>query len=193
MSRQLPGLTAPTTAGAIPGRPALITSTPAPPTITTDDVPVATAPAPPAAAPATDDVPVPVATPPPPPDDEAEPSRAAGAAEIAALLASPPEWLDGPRDAGLSALAYAAQRGKISHDQRLAWRWECAVRGPPGSPYAGEHYRVVVRLPLGYPAVAPKLSVLSIVHHLDIEVRDPYEGDLEDPFYEELARRAGSS
>ena len=157
-SRQLPGLTAPTTAGAIPGRPALITSTPAPPTIATDDVPVAIAPAPPAAAPATDGVLVPVATPPPPPADEAEPSRpadeaepsrAAGAAEIAALLASPPEWLDGPRDAGLSALAYAAQRGKISHDQRLAWRWECAVRGPPGSPYAGEHYRVVVRLPLG--------------------------------------------
>ena len=63
------------------------------------------------------------------------------------------------RDAGLSALAYAAQRGKISHDQRLAWRWECAVRGPPGSPYAGEHYRVVVRLPLGYPAVAPKVDL----------------------------------
>jgi hypothetical protein len=123
--------------------------------------------------------------------DEAADSHSAAAPEIAAILSSPPAWLDGPREAGLAPLAYELQRGKMPRRERLAWRWECSVRPPALSPYAGEHYRVVVRIPLGYPAEPPKLSVLSVIRHLDIEVRDPHEGDLEDAFYEELARRAG--
>ena len=127
----------------------------------------------------------------PAPPDEAAASRTAAAAEIAAILCSPPAWLDGAHDPGLAPLEYELQRGQMPRGQRLAWRWECAVRPPAASPYAGSYYRVLVRIPLGYPAVPPRLSVLSILRHLDVEMRDPHEGDLDETFYEELARRAG--
>ena len=72
---------------------------------------------------------------------------------------------------------------------RFAWRWEVCIRGPPGSPYEGDSYRVLVRLPLAFPATPPKLHFLSIMSHLEVETRDPYEGQLDESFYERLAER----
>ena len=120
-------------------------------------------------------------------------SFAAGSAEVAALLASAPVWLDvdGPNDTALSPVETATQRGRYP-SARLAWRWECTVRGPANSPFEGESYRVLVRLPLAYPSAPPKLHVLSTITHLEVEVRDPHEGNLDDSFYERLAERVES-
>ena len=117
-------------------------------------------------------------------------SFAAGAAEIAALLAEPPAWLDtsAPHDLVLSPMKPDVQRGRITAT-KYAWRWECQVRGPAGSPYAGRSYRVLVRLPVGYPRTPAKLQVLSTIVHDVVEVRDPYEGQLDESFYERLAER----
>ena len=188
MSRQPPGLAAPTSAGAIPAGPPSYRARPhlprSPPTSRSRSRPRRP---PPLRPPTTSQcrsralhrLPA----------DEAEPSRAAGAAEIAALLASPPEWLDGPRDAGLSALATrSAARSRATGGWRGGGSARCAARRARRTRASTIAWSYVC---CSAPAVAPKLSVLSIVHHLDIEVRDPYEGDLEDPFYEELARRAG--
>ena len=117
-------------------------------------------------------------------------SFAAGAAEIAALLAEPPAWLDtaAPHDLVLSPMKPDVQRGRITAT-KYAWRWECQVRGPAGSPYAGRSYRVLVRLPVGFPRTPAKLQVLSTIVHDVVEVRDPYEGQLDESFYERLAER----
>ena len=110
--------------------------------------------------------------------DEAEAARAAAAAEVASLLASPPTWLDldGPHDAALSALNFNVQRAKGPRCAKLAWRWQCSIKGPAGTPYAGDSYRVLVRFPLGYPQLPPRLQVLSIIHHIEVDLRDPFEG-----------------
>ena len=76
---------------------------------------------------------------------------------------------------------------------RFAWRWEVCIRGPPGSAYEGDSYRVLVRLPLAFPATPPKLHFLSIMSHLEVETRDPYEGQLDESFYERLAERTQAS
>ena len=104
------------------------------------------------------------------------------------MLAQPPDFMDTPCDQALAALPYELGRGR-NKAGRLAWRWECSVRGPSGSPYYGQSYRVLVRLPLGYPAMAPKLHVLSTITHLEVETRDPYEGAMDESFYECLTER----
>ena len=56
-------------------------------------------------------------------------SRVQAAAEVAALLASPPAWLDldGPHDTELAPLDLHNQRGRGPPATKLAWRWSCAV------------------------------------------------------------------
>ena len=121
-----------------------------------------------------------------------EPSRAQAAAEVAALLASPPPWLDldGPHDTELAPLEHQQQRGRGPPATKLAWRWTCAIRAPEGSPYAVGSYRVLVRFPMGYPLLPPRLHVLSVLHHIEVDLRDPFEGQLDDLYYEKLAERA---
>ena len=121
-----------------------------------------------------------------------EPSRGQAAAEVAALLASPPPWLDldGPHDTELAPLDLQRQRARGPPATKLAWRWSCAIKAPEGSPYATGSYRVLVRFPVGYPLLPPRLHVLSVLHHIEVDLRDPFEGQLDDLFYEKLAERA---
>lgn len=115
-------------------------------------------------------------------------------AEIEALLKDPPPWLDTSVHHDASPLRLStAQQIRLGASDKLIWRWECAVRGPNQSPYEGLSYRVLVRIPAGYPRLPPRLLMLSIVQHLEVELRDPYEGSLEDVFYESLAARVGAS
>ena len=109
-----------------------------------------------------------------------EASRVQAAAEVAALLASPPAWLDldGPHDTELAPLDLHNQRGRGPPATKLAWRWSCAVRAPEGSPYAVCSYRVLVRFPVGYPLLPPRLHVLSVLHHIEVDLRDPFEGQV---------------
>ena len=109
-----------------------------------------------------------------------EASRVQAAAEVAALLASPPPWLDldGPHDTELTPLDLHNQRGRGPPATKLAWRWSCAVRAPEGSPYAVCSYRVLVRFPVGYPLLPPRLHVLSVLHHIEVDLRDPFEGQV---------------
>ena len=112
-------------------------------------------------------------------------------AEVAALLAEPPVWLDldAPHDKVPTPLVIKGQRGRIKAMWHR-WRWECSMRGPAGSPYEGASYRVLVRVPIGYPLLAPKLSFLSIITHMEVEARDPYEGQLDESFYDRLGERS---
>ena len=100
--------------------------------------------------------------------------------------ASLPEWLDGPRRRALGAGARGA--AKISHDQRPA-----AVRRVrfAGSPARASTTALSRRCRSATPPPRRAL-VLSIVHHLDIEVRDPHEATREDPL-RGVARRAAST
>ena len=109
--------------------------------------------------------------------------------EISDLLAAPPPWLDGAsaNDVAPSRMQPTLQRGR-NRWARAAWRWECNVRGPVGSPYVGTH-RILVRVPVGYPLMPPRLQVLSIISHLEVETRDPFDGALDDSFYERLEER----
>ena len=113
-------------------------------------------------------------------------ARAVASAEIDALLRSPSPcaWLDleAPHDTQLAPLDLdqSRQRGRGPRHAKLAWRWSCSVRAPEGSPYAGESYRLLVRFPLGYPSLAPRVHVLSVVHHIEVNLRDPDEGQIEE-------------
>ncbi len=97
----------------------------------------------------------------------------------------PPSWLDtaADHDTAPAKMQPELQRGRNKWAKH-AWRWECNIHGPPGTPYAGSSYRVLVRVPVGYPQLPPRLLVLSIFSHLEVETRDPYEGQLDDSFYE---------
>ena len=114
--------------------------------------------------------------------------------EIAAIIENPPSWYDttADNDAAPTPMQLEQQRGR-NNWARFAWRWECNVHGPAGTLYAGSSYRVLVRVPRCYPQLPPRILVLSIFSHVEVETRDPYEGQLEDSFYECLERvRAGA-
>ena len=114
--------------------------------------------------------------------------------EIAAIIENPPSWYDttADNDAAPTPMQLEQQRGRNKW-ARFAWRWECNVHGPAGTLYAGSSYRVLVRVPRCYPQLPPRILVLSIFSHVDVETRDPYEGQLEEKFYECLERvRAGA-
>jgi hypothetical protein len=113
-----------------------------------------------------------------------EVSEASVVAEIAALLKAV-AWLRA-EDTTLFPLDPKAQRGRGPRAGKLRWQWECKILAPADSPYAGEWYRMSVRFPVGYPHLPPRLQMLSIVIHAEVELRDPYEGQLEDVFYEQL-------
>ncbi len=108
------------------------------------------------------------------------------AAEVQQLVAHPPPWLT-VRESSLSPLDPTIQRGRAKQ-ARIASTWECSVAGPKGSPYEGD-VRLLVKLPVGFPVLPPRLQVLSVIYHVDVEMRDPYEGALDDSFYEILADR----
>ena len=127
-------------------------------------------------------------------DADVEASRAAAATQIAALLADPPAWLhvDYNHEPAPAPLDFTKQHPRSSpRAGKLAWRWICSVKGPDGSPYAGDTYRVLLRFPLGYPLLPPQLHVLSILHHIEVDLRDPHEGKLDDLFYQTLVTRCG--
>ena len=126
--------------------------------------------------------------------DDVEASRAAATAQVAALLADPPAWLhtEYNHEPSPTPLDFAKQHPRGSpRAGKLAWKWICSVKGPDGSPYGGDTYRVLVRFPLGYPLLPPRLHALSILHHIEVELRDPNEGKLDDLFYEMLIARCG--
>eukprot|EP00316_Scyphosphaera_apsteinii_P023109 CAMPEP_0119341044 /NCGR_PEP_ID=MMETSP1333-20130426/101524_1 /TAXON_ID=418940 /ORGANISM="Scyphosphaera apsteinii, Strain RCC1455" /LENGTH=598 /DNA_ID=CAMNT_0007352919 /DNA_START=35 /DNA_END=1831 /DNA_ORIENTATION=- len=109
--------------------------------------------------------------------------------EIEALRQESPEWL-AYSNSNVEALDPDVQRDRGSRASKLGWQWECSVCTSEG-PYAGVPYRIVVRFPLQYPRLPPKVQILSLIIHADVELRDPYEGQLEESFYEALAVRAG--
>ena len=120
--------------------------------------------------------------------DEAAASHEVAAAEVGALLREPPDWLEPSLcDPGLERLDTTTQRGKGPRASRFVWQWECAICAPADSPYTGAPYRLVVRFPVAYPRLPPRLQLLSIVAHADVETRDPAEGRLEPTFYDALA------
>ena len=115
--------------------------------------------------------------------------------EINALLRAAPPWLDGTADtidAEPTRLQPQLQRGR-NRLAKHAWCWETCIHGPLGSAYEGCSYRVLVRIPLGYPEMPPRLQLLSIFSHLEVETRDPYEGHMDESFYERLRERRASS
>ena len=77
---------------------------------------------------------------------DVEACRSYAAAQIAALLANPPAWLhiEYAHESSPTALDVARQHGRGPRAGKLAWRWVCSVKGPTGSPYAGDTYRVLV-------------------------------------------------
>ena len=97
--------------------------------------------------------------------DASAASREAASSQIGSLLEDPPTWLDSADPAAaLLRLEPDEQRGRGARGSRLAWQWRCSVRAPSDSPYGGEGgvaYRVAVRFPLAYPALPPRLQLLS--------------------------------
>jgi len=89
----------------------------------------------------------------------------------------------------LADLDPSAERGRGPAGAKLRYEWLFEVEPPRHSLYGGQHYRIALRYPRGYPLHAPRLQALSILLHSEVELRDPYEGQFDETFYDALIAR----